>query len=78
MLRFVLLALFVSPFVACGDSTEPLATARPGVVFTFPIEGQNDVPVGSRIVVTFSEKVTASSLGPCSATTGAFCVVGPN
>jgi hypothetical protein len=47
-------------------------------VFTYPIEGQNDVPVGSRIVVTFSERVTAGSLGPCTATSGAFCVVGPN
>ncbi|HUS29857.1 MAG TPA: Ig-like domain-containing protein, partial [Kofleriaceae bacterium] len=47
-------------------------------MFTFPIEGQNDVPVGSRIVVTFSEKVTAGALGPCTASTGAFCVVGPS
>ena len=60
MLRSVLLASTLL-LVACGDSTEPLATARPGVVFTFPIEGQNDVPVGSRIVVTVSDKVTAAA-----------------
>jgi hypothetical protein len=55
-----------------------LATADPGVIFTYPIDAQLDVPVGTRVVVTFSDPVEAGALGPCTATTGAFCVVGPN
>jgi hypothetical protein len=69
-------------FAACGaDNTPPLQTAEPGVVFTYPIDRQVDVPLGSRIVVTFSDPVETSALGPCSgqgnAVTGAFCLVGP-
>lgn len=75
MLRAALLASFVC---ACGDPVEPLATARSGVVFTFPIDGQVDVPTGSRIVVTFSDPVAKSAIGSCTASSGAFCVVGPN
>ncbi len=68
----------VMALAACGSSTDPIEpTARPGVVFTYPIAEQLDVPTGTRIVVTFSEPVTASALGSCTATTGAFCVVGP-
>lgn len=63
---------------ACGGSTPQLETADPGVVFTFPIDGQVDVPIGSRIVVTFSDPVAAGALGPCTESSGAFCVVGPN
>lgn len=67
---------------ACDSSVPPLATAEPGVVFTFPIDGQRDVPLGSRIVVTFSDDVAPSALGPCSGSgasvSGAFCLVGPD
>src|SRR5688500_10913295 len=59
---------------ACSDSTPPLQTAQPGVVFTFPIDKQVDVPLGARIVVTFSDEVVASAVGDCSA----FCLKGPN
>lgn len=63
---------------ACGKEVEPLATAPPGVVFTFPADGQVDVPTGVRIVVTFSDKVDANAIGPCGlAGTGGFCLVGP-
>jgi hypothetical protein len=55
-----------------------LATAKPGVIFSFPIDGQVDVPVGSRIVVAFSDPVEKSAIGSCTATSGAFCVIGPN
>lgn len=75
MLRAALLA---SVLFACGDPVEPLATAKPGVIFSFPIDGQLDVPVGSRVVVTFSDPVEKSAIGACTATSGAFCVVGPN
>jgi Bacterial Ig-like domain len=67
---------------ACGDATAPLQTAQPGVVFTYPIDGQVDVPLGARLVVTFSDPVVGSALGRCSgqgdATVGAFCLVGPD
>jgi hypothetical protein len=57
---------------ACGnDPVPPLATAEPGVVFTYPNDKQVDVPLGTRIVVTFSDPVVASAL------TGGFSVVGP-
>ena len=66
---------------ACDSTTAPLATAQPGVVFTFPVDAQRDVPPGTRIVVTFSDEVTKTALGACTgmgdAVTGAFCLVGP-
>ncbi len=48
----------------CGsDTLPPLQTAAPGVVFTYPIDDQLDVPLGTRIVVTFSDPVVTSALG---------------
>ncbi len=47
------------------------------MVFSFPADQQLDVPLGTRIVVTFSDRVKESALGPCTETTGAFCLVGP-
>jgi len=41
-------------------------TAQPGVVFTYPAHAQLDVPLGARIVVTFSEPVVASALDAIS------------
>ena len=50
--RVLALALVVT---GCGNDTlPPLQTAAPGVVFTYPIDAQLDVPLGTRIVVTFS------------------------
>lgn len=40
-------------------------------MFTFPIDGQRDVPLGSRIVVTFSDEVATSALGSIT-------LMGPN
>src|SRR5262245_5096489 len=66
---------------ACSDATPPLATADPGVVFTYPSDAQLDVPTGTRIVVEFSDPIDQSKLASCagqgSSPTGAFCVVGP-
>ena len=63
---------------ACGADDGPLQTARRGIVFTFPIDGQLDVPTGARIVVTLSEQVSAGALGTCDASgAGGFCLVGP-
>src|SRR4051812_37569256 len=56
---------------ACDSSVAPLATAEPGVVFTFPVDGQRDVPTGARIVVTFSDDVVKSALS-------SFTLIGPN
>ncbi|HEY5937729.1 MAG TPA: Ig-like domain-containing protein [Kofleriaceae bacterium] len=67
----------VLALAACGSGVPPLVTAEPGVIFTYPADQQLDIPTGARIVVTFSEPVEAGALGPCSATTGPFCVVGP-
>jgi len=70
--------LVVVCVAACGaNGTPPLATAEPGVIFTYPIDAQLDVPVGSRVVVTFSEPVAAGALGACTTASGAFCLVGP-
>src|SRR5689334_6904502 len=64
--------------VGCGDNGKPLETARPGVVFTFPIDGQLDVPTGARLVVSFSEPVSESALGPCDESgAGGLCLLGP-
>jgi hypothetical protein len=63
---------------ACSDPVAPLATAQPGVVFTYPIDKQLDVPTGARVLVTFSEPVDAGALGPCTETSGAVCLVGPS
>ena len=70
--RWCFFALVV--VAACGESTPPLQTAQPGVVFTYPIDKQVDVPLGARIVVTFSDPVVASAVGDCSA----FCLKGPS
>lgn len=66
----------------CTEHVAQLATADPGVVYTYPVDAQLDVPLGARVLVTFSDPVTRSALGPCSGTgdavTGAFCLVGPD
>ncbi|HET7502779.1 MAG TPA: Ig-like domain-containing protein [Kofleriaceae bacterium] len=75
------LRLAVVALAACSDTTAPLATAEPGVVFTYPIDAQLDVPLGARVVVTFSDPVDGKALGTCTGAgadvTGAFCLVGP-
>jgi hypothetical protein len=58
---------------ACSDSVPPLQTAAPGVVFTYPVDQQVDVPLGAKLVVTFSDPVVASAVA-CPT----FCVNGPN
>jgi len=47
---------------ACNSGVPPLQTAEPGVVFTYPLQGQLDVPLGARIVVTFSDPVVESAV----------------
>jgi len=66
--------VFALALAACGDSTPPLQTAQPGVVFTYPTDKQVDVPLGARLVVTFSDPVVATAVGSCAG----FCLSGPN
>ncbi|MEO6773491.1 MAG: Ig-like domain-containing protein [Kofleriaceae bacterium] len=79
MTRWIFVAVLCA---ACNDAVPPLATAQPGVVFTYPADTQVDVPTGAHIVVAFSDPVEASALAACggSATspTGGVCLVGPN
>ena len=63
--------------VLCGcgsDVVAPLATAQSGVVFTYPLDHQVDVPLGTRIVATFSDPVSGASgltlMGPNGPVTG--------
>jgi hypothetical protein len=79
MIRVVCVAVGLA---ACSSAAQPLATAEPGVIYSYPANEQRDVPVGARIVVAFSDPVTPGALGACAGTgdavTGAFCVVGPD
>jgi Big-like domain-containing protein len=76
------LIVAVVAIAACSNATPPLVTAEPGVVYTYPLNAQLDVPLGARVLVTFSDPVAASALGACAGTaaavTGAFCLVGPD
>jgi hypothetical protein len=76
------LVVAVVAIAACSNPTPPLVTAEPGVVYTYPLNAQLDVPLGARVLVTFSDPVAASALGACAGTaavvTGAFCLVGPD
>jgi Bacterial Ig-like domain len=67
---------------ACSQGAARLAPPEPGVVYTYPLDGQLDVPLGARVMVTFSEPVVPGALAACAGTatavTGAFCLVGPD
>lgn len=70
-----------APGCGGGDKYEP-PRPGPGVIFAYPFAGQMDVPVGARIVVSFSDPVDSAELSrPCSgsgtAIQGGFCVAGP-
>ena len=78
---------FLSATIGCGgsssgDSFEP-PTIPDGVIFTYPIDGQTDVHLGTRFYVTFSKAVSQSAVdSACSVdgggdVTGNFCLIGP-
>lgn len=73
--------MVVGVIAACSSAVGPPAPPS-GVLYTFPADGQLDVPLGTRIVVTFSEPVIASAIAACSGTAaqpiGALCLVGPD
>jgi hypothetical protein len=75
--RVVLHAALVA-VAACGsDATPPLETAQPGVVFAYPVDGQLDVPLGARVIVTFSDPIVQGALACSDPASGGFCIVGP-
>lgn len=68
-----------------------LAPPGPGVIFSYPVDGQYDVTAGTLMLLTFSEALPPPPLradagmggyGPCvkaaNQVTGTFCVEGPN
>ncbi len=71
MARSVAGAIAVA-IAGCSSPVAPLANAAPGVVFSYPVNGELDVPVGTRIVVTFSDPIVASALAT------SFAITGPN
>jgi hypothetical protein len=81
MRRELWFGVMVGAIAACSSPAGPPSPA-PGVVYTFPADGQIDVPLGARIVVTFSDPVNASAIAACSGTAaapvGALCLVGPD
>jgi hypothetical protein len=80
-MRELWFSIVVGAIAACSSTTGPPGPA-PGVVYTFPADGQVDVPTGARIVVTFSDPVVMSAIAACSGTAaqpvGALCLVGPD
>src|SRR5215471_9613777 len=79
MMRELWFGVMVGVAAACSSPSGPPA---PAVVYTFPADGQIDVPLGARIVVTFSDPINASAIAACSGTAmqpvGALCLVGPD
>lgn len=67
---------------ACGSDPGPPLQPAPGLVYAFPSDGQLDVPLGARVVLTFSDPVAEGAIAPCSGTAaapvGAVCLVGPD
>ena len=59
-------------------------TLSDGVIFTYPIDNQTDVPTDTRFYVTFSKAVDATAVNAaCSVdgggnVTGNFCLIGPS
>src|SRR5678809_161205 len=81
MIRELWFAVMIGAIAACSSAAGPPGPA-PGVVYTFPADGQIDVPLGTRIVVTFSDPVNAGAIATCTGTAaqpvGALCLVGPD
>ena len=75
--------LFALVCALCACSNPSSSTTSPvhGVVFTYPVDAQLDVPTGATVLVTLSDPVDTTSLA-CkvsgSMPTGGFCLVGPN
>jgi hypothetical protein len=82
-------ALFVAVLWASACDSKPphagyagtsLTPPGPGVIFSYPRDGQYDVPVGTRLVLTFSDALPELTFIECAKSgdqvTGTFCVEG--
>jgi methionine-rich copper-binding protein CopC len=79
---FFLATLAGGLLLSCGvdRNPPPFVGPGPGLVYSFPGDGQLDVPVGSLISLVFSEAILESEISPgCSVSgnsvTGGLCVV---
>jgi hypothetical protein len=57
--RFMCLA--AAAVLGCFDPTPTAPEPPPGVVFTYPVDRQRDVPLGARVLVSFSAPVAADA-----------------
>src|SRR5437016_749294 len=82
MVRLLWLGVMGVAIAGCSTEGGPPPPPDPGVVYTFPRDGQLDVPLSARVVVTFSDPVVASAIAPCTGSAaepvGALCLVGPD
>jgi hypothetical protein len=73
----------------CGSTARPTTShvavdpPGPGVVFSYPADGQHDVPLGARVLLGFSRDLPPSVDTACASaggqvTAGSFCVEGPD
>ena len=63
-------AVLAAALPACLAELPPDDPMPSGVVFTYPIDGQRDVPLGARLLVSFSDPIAAEAAAGCR-------VVGP-
>jgi hypothetical protein len=80
-MRWQLALVVTSAIGACSSSSSTDTSAKPGVVFTYPVDGQVDVPTGANVLVTLSDPVDPTALmckSSGSTATGGFCLIGPN
>ena len=81
--RLAALGLLVAASACSGPAPFELEKPGPGLAYSFPMDGQWDVPTGTRLVLSFSDPIDAGALqSGCQENgaeiTGAFCVVGPD
>lgn len=75
----------LSGATACSASSPPtppgslaLDPPGPGLVFSYPADGQFDVPTRARILLVFSEPIPAGVNTDCTSPAAALCVEGPD
>ncbi len=79
----ILRSLYLIPALAaagCSDSSgDKRGEATPGLTFSYPLDGQVDVPVQARLIFQFAAPVEAAALAePCAldGSQGGLCVIG--
>ncbi len=81
--RLVVVALLAAFGCASPNAEPPFVGPGPGLIFSYPGDGQLDVPTRARVAVAFSQPIDATAIGPsCSVgggtIRGGLCLVGPN